>query len=111
MDEELLRLRIKSAIDHIDKVIKDLKDMSLEDFKKSDLLCRAVSFSVMQIGEQLGRLYDKYGDLYPNIEWNKAKFMRNMIAHDYINVNLDRVYSTVKNDLPELKDQLQSLLD
>lgn len=111
MDEELMKLRVKNAIKNIDYAINDLADVKKEDFVDGSLLSRAVSFSLMQIGEQIARIKEKYGDLFPEIEWNKAKSLRNMLVHDYVEVDLDRVYDTVKNDLPRLKEQLQSMLD
>lgn len=111
MDKDVKKLRIQNAIKHIDLVLNDIKGVSLEEFKKSDLLCRADAFSVAQIGEQLKRLQDFYGDSHPEIPWNKANHMRNIIVHEYQHVDFVDVYMTIKEDLPKLKEQLQSLLD
>lgn len=111
MDKELRQLRVKNAIKHIDLVLKDTENVSLESFRNSDLLCRADAFSVAQIGEQLQRLKDFYGESHPEIPWNKANHMRNIIVHEYHNVDFVDVYMTIKNDLPGLKEQLQALLD
>ena len=56
MDKELNKLRLDAILKHIDSVNDDLKDLSLEEFKKSDLHIRGTCFSLMQIGEQLTRL-------------------------------------------------------
>ena len=111
MDKDVNQLRIQNAIKHIDLVLEDTKNVSLEDFRNSDLLCRADSFSVAQIGEQLKRLQDFYGESHTEIPWNKANHMRNIIVHEYQKVDFVDVYMTIKNDLPELKEQLISLLD
>ena len=36
--------------------------------------------------------------------------MRNRMIHHYFEVNLDVVWSTVKDDLPKLKQQIDALL-
>ena len=104
-------LRLKHTINHIDEMISDLETLSLEEFKKSSLLSRATCFSLAQVGEQLDRLKEIYGEKHPEIPWNKSKSMRNRIVHDYVQINFQAVYETVKNDLPKLKEQLMRLLE
>lgn len=72
MDQKLIDLRLKNAIKHIDLVLEDTKSVSLEEFKKSDLLCRADAFSLAQIGEQLKRLQEFFEKDHPEIPWHKA---------------------------------------
>ena len=36
--------------------------------------------------------------------------MRNLLIHEYFFVNLEIVWSTVKNDLPPLQEQIQAVL-
>ncbi len=36
--------------------------------------------------------------------------MRNIIVHQYFYVDTDIVWATVKNDLPELKQQIEKLI-
>ena len=102
---------MRYALEHINQAISDLDGVSFEDFEKSNLLGKATSFSLVQIGEQLNRLRDFYEKDHPEIEWNKANGMRNLIVHDYMSIRFDRVYSTVKEDLPLLREQLEHLLN
>ncbi len=110
MDQELMKSRVRITIGHIDEVMDDLKDVSIEEFNQRNMLARATSFSIVQIGEQLKRLEEIFGKEHPEIPWKKANAMRNMIVHEYVKINLDRVYDTVKNDLPGLKENLMTLL-
>jgi uncharacterized protein with HEPN domain len=36
--------------------------------------------------------------------------MRNVIVHDYFRINHDRVWATIREDIPELKDRIEELL-
>ena len=83
-----------------------MKNVELLDFEKSDLLVRATAFSVSQIGERISKLEAIFGEKYPDVPWKEAKYMRNMIVHDYGSVNVKVIYSTAKNDLPILKEKL-----
>ncbi len=41
-----------------------------------------------------------------NIPWSALGGLRNRIVHDYGNVDLNIVYETLKNDIPELLEML-----
>ena len=110
MDQKLIDLRLKNAIKHIDLVLEDTKSVSLEEFKKSDLLCRADAFSLAQIGEQLKRLQEFFEKDHPEIPWHKANALRNMVVHNYHQVNFEDVYLTIQNDILPLREQLIKLL-
>ena len=106
MDQTLSKLRIESILKHIDSVVDDLKDKSLEEFRKSDLYVRATCFSVMQIGEQLTHLEKTFGEQYPSIPWKDAIKLRTLIVHIYDKVDADQIYKVVKNDLEPLKTEI-----
>ena len=102
MSKDLNKLRIDSILQHISLVIDDLKDMSLEEFEKSDLHVRGTCFSLMQIGEQLTKLETLFGKDYPNIPWKQAIKLRTLIVHVYNKVDAAEIYKIAKNDLEPL---------
>ena len=106
MDDKVL-LRICSIISYINQVCKDLDGLSLEDLKQSNLLQRAVSFSIAQIGETMTKLEPSLSNRYPDLPWIEARGMRNFIVHDYQSIDIEEVYKTIKDDLPLLKTKLQ----
>lgn len=106
--DEITLLRIDLVLKHIDEVLNDVNDVSLNELKKSSLLVRAVSFSIAQIGEQMNKLEKALGTKYPDLPWKSAVAMRNVIVHDYGRADVDQIYSTITNDLPLLK---QSFLE
>jgi len=62
------------------------------------------------VGEAVKKLEDNFIKKYPQIEWNKIAGMRDIVAHEYFGVKLDRVWDSVKNDLPQLKQKLHSIV-
>ena len=94
-------------IKHINLIQSDLKDKTIDDFKKSDLLVRATCFSLVQIGEQMNKLEDKYRQNYPDVPWSSARKMRNIIVHVYNKIDAEQVWSTAKQDLDELKNKFE----
>ena len=47
---------------------------------------------------------------YLNIPWNSIRGMRNRIVHDYENVDLSVLWGTIKNSLPDLKNELIEII-
>ena len=109
MDKALTKLRIESIITHIELIENDLKDMTLDDFKKSDLYVRGTCFSLMQIGEQLSKLHDIFGEEYPEIPWREAIKLRTLIVHVYNKVDAEEIYKVAQNDLPSLKESIKAI--
>lgn len=93
----------------IETIQNDLANISLEEFEKYDLLARATAFSLMQIGEQMNRLEESYGDLYPDLPWRDARDMRNVIVHVYSKVDASQVYMTATKDLDVLKKYFEKI--
>ena len=53
---------------------------------------------------------DKLKSEHRDIPWTDIKGFRNRLVHDYGNVNYSFVYVAVKEDIPELKNQLEKLM-
>jgi uncharacterized protein with HEPN domain len=66
------------------------------------------------IGESLKNL-DKITDqnflsLYSDIDWVKAKGMRDIITHHYADINAETIFFTCKRKIPELFDTIQKMI-
>lgn len=103
MDDSLIFLRIVSLLEHIDLVLKDTKNLTVDELAKTDLLLRATCFSLAQIGEIMNQLEKTLSQTYKELPWVGARRMRNVIVHDYGGTDVKQIYSTIHNDLPELK--------
>lgn len=104
---------IKNDSYYIEKIVNDLRfisfhmaDVSLEEFGKNDILLDSMMFRMIQISENSKRLTDGYKSKKANVPWNSISGLRNRIVHDYGNVDLNVVYDTLKNDIPELLNML-----
>ena len=47
---------------------------------------------------------------YINIPWKSIRDMRNRIIHDYENVDLSVLWGTIKESLPQLKNDLKDII-
>lgn len=65
------------------------------------------------IGEHVGKLLkipEKPLSAYSSIPWEAIYGMRNLISHEYANIDEEIVYDTIQNGLPQLLEVVEQLL-
>jgi uncharacterized protein with HEPN domain len=87
-----------------------LAGVSLEDFKSNEEKYEAVNRKFEIIGEAARRLSPEALKSFPEIPWKLITAMRNILIHDYDDVDLDVVWETAQRDIPLLLDRLESHL-
>ncbi len=55
------------------------------------------------IGEAVKKIPSSIKDKYRDIPWREIAGMRDVLVHDYFGVDLDVLWKTVQQDIPELK--------
>ena len=83
---------------------------SLDQFRQSEMLMRAVSMTVINIGELVKNLTDETRLAYPHIPWKAIAGFRDVAAHKYQTLRMEDVYETVMADFPSLKEQIEEIL-
>ena len=68
-------------------------------------------FRRIQISENSDRLTDDFKTNYNYVPWRAMKGLQNRIVHEYGNVDLAVIYDTVKNDIPQLLNELKEIFD
>lgn len=106
-DESLQRLvHISEAITSIEQYVASETELS---FCEKGLVHDAVLCQFSIIGEAIvhveKEMLDKY--VYP---WYKVRSFRNLISHEYFNVNFEAVWQIIIKDLPELKKVISEIL-
>ena len=72
------------------------------DLDREPLLRDGLIRQIEIIGEAARRLSDDFRSRYPGVPWRDIIAMRNRLIHAYAGVNLDLVWETVQQDIPEL---------
>lgn len=65
------------------------------------------------IGEHVGKLLKEEGkplEEYKEIPWHAIYGLRNIISHEYANIDEAIIVSVINEDLPKLKDAVKDLL-
>jgi uncharacterized protein with HEPN domain len=87
-----------------------LEGETKEEFFKDTQCQDAVIRRLEIIGEAAGRVSAATTTKFPNLPWKKMVSMRNMMIHEYEDVDLGIVWDTVQNDLPPLITLLEPLI-
>ena len=97
---------IQSSIQSIQEYISGM-DLStfMEDHKTQDAVVR--QFEI--IGEATKRISSVYREKHPEIPWADMAGMRDVLIHDYIDVNFEIVWKTATVDIPGIKQAISKL--
>jgi len=87
-----------------------LEDNDLGAFLSSTILLRATERSVEIIGEAACRVTVAYRGMHPEIPWRMIIGQRNILAHEYGQIDHELLYKTAADDIPALIIQLKELL-
>ncbi len=95
------------------KYIKSVITPELEksEFLENETLKRAVIRSLEIIGEATKKISDDFKYHWKSISWKNMAGMRDRLIHDYMGVNYSIVWDVVKNKIPELYDQIESVIE
>nr|WP_320015564.1 HepT-like ribonuclease domain-containing protein [uncultured Desulfobacter sp.] len=47
---------------------------------------------------------------YPQTPWREIKGLRNVVAHNYYEVNAEEIFDTCKNDIPKLAKTIKQII-
>jgi len=94
-------------------ILEYTKGMSKNVFLGDRKTQQAVIMNLMVMGEATTLLRNEHPDfvaLHPEIEWNKIRGMRNIMAHEYWSINVEIVWETAVSSIPALHETLTNLI-
>lgn len=104
------RIRIEHIIDSTNNVLNFTKGRSLADLSSDKMLFYAVVKNLEIIGEAAYHLTKAFRNKHPETEWNGIIRLRNILVHDYYQVNIQTIWDIVSHDLSPLQKQANQYL-
>ena len=101
---------LKHIRDAIGRIQAYTKGVSKSAFLHGTLIQDAVIRQIEIIGEAAKRVSERTRSANADVPWQDISGMRNKLIHDYFGVDIEKVWMTVKNDIPLLKKQINSIL-
>ena len=62
------------------------------------------------LGQSVSRLSDALRAAHPEVDWRGIIGFRNVLVHDYLGINLTRVWEIAENELPGLREKVTAIL-
>ncbi len=93
----------KHAISFVDSISFD---EFMDNVEKQFAVIRALEI----IGEAANNIPKDVQEHYPKVPWSEMIGMRNVMIHAYFGVDEQVIWRTVQEDLPSLRDSLQTIL-
>jgi len=104
------RIYIKDIRNAIVSIEKFVEGFTFEQFTNDDKTSSAVIRKFEVIGEATKNVQENIRGLYPQIAWKEMAGMRDKLIHAYSEVDLNLVWMTIKQRLPQLKSAIEKIL-
>jgi len=106
IDEAAARIQERFGVISL---VSDFTDTAM-GIEKMDAIC----MMLIVIGASLKNL-DKITDgtllpKYPLVDWKKAKGMRDILTHHYVDINAEAVFYTCEGKIPQLQTTIQKII-
>jgi uncharacterized protein with HEPN domain len=105
VDEAIRRIERRFVgINTSDDFVHD--DDGLDRLDGICMMLIAISENIKRIDKIAGQ--DLFAQ-FPEIDWSGIKGIRNILAHDYFNIDAEEIYKICSSDLPILKRSLENI--
>jgi len=105
-DDRLYLVHIRECIERIEQYTTAGRGAFDADTKTQDAVLR----NLHTLAESTQRLSPTLKARHPEVDWQAIAGFRNVLVHDYLGINLDRVWLAVERNLPELKTHVDVML-
>lgn len=116
-EENTVKDRLEQILESIDVITERCKDIQdCNEFFLSPgkmMLFDSVVMRLQVIGELVGKLLKEQTQplaVHPEIPWVQIYDMRNLISHEYANIDEAIVFSVIKEERPQLRPVVEDLL-
>jgi uncharacterized protein with HEPN domain len=104
-DREKLEAIAESA-----RKIGDYVNQAGPTWPEDDMAVDAIAKRLEQIGELAKRLSFDVLERMPNVDWKGVKAIREILVHEYEDVQIDVLEDVLENELPGLLRAIESVL-
>jgi uncharacterized protein with HEPN domain len=103
--------RVRDVLAAIAEIREFTNEITFEEFQNDRKTIRAVLYNLAIIGEAVRSIPPDVEASHSEIPWGDVRGMRNIVIHEYFQVNLSIIWQTVQEDLVSLEASLQQLIN
>lgn len=103
-------LYLDDILESIEKIEKYTQDLTEEQFSRNIQTQDAVLRRLVIIGEAVKHLPENLKEKHQLIPWKQIAGARDIFVHEYFGIKMERIWKTIKEDLPELKKVVKEII-
>ncbi|MDI6810796.1 MAG: DUF86 domain-containing protein [archaeon] len=101
---------IQDILSSLEEVEDFTEGLDFEDFLRDRKTINAVIRSLEIIGEAAKKIPEDLRNGHPEMPWKRMTGMRDKLIHEYHGVDLEIVWTVIKEELPPLKPLIEKVL-
>lgn len=105
-----IRLYLDDILESIEKIETYTQNLNEEQFSRNIQVQDAALRRLAIIGEAVKQLPNDLRERHKQIPWKQIAGARDIFVHEYFGVGIERVWKTIKEDLPELKKIVKEII-
>ena len=117
-DKELVVEKLTQVSDALDRVARRFEGIkSAEDFLASEQgldMLDGICMMLIAVGENLKSIdrmtESKILTQYPEVNWRGVKGVRDVISHQYFNIDAEEIFYICKHDLDQLRFTISKMI-
>ncbi len=102
---------IEDILTAMEKTEIFVKGMDYEKFRNDEKTVFAVIRALEIIGEATKHIPNEIRQNYSKIPWKDMAGMRDVLIHDYVGVDVETVWLTVKDKIPKIKPLIKKIAE
>jgi uncharacterized protein with HEPN domain len=93
----------------IQQVLRYTQGLKRENLQQDDEKQAAILYRLIVIGEATKRLSNQFREQHPNIPWRQMAGLRDVVIHDYDELDFDILWNVIRVNMPDILPQLQAV--
>ena len=92
------------------EIVAFMKGVPYVKFEKNHILRYATERQLMVIGEAANHVSEEFREKHPEIPWMQIIGQRNVLAHEYGEILVERIWLAATKSVPELLKAMKALV-
>ena len=103
---------LRKMVQHAEEIGETITtyELDFDKFKSNHVMKKAIAMGILQIGELVGTLTDDFKSKYNKMPWRDIVGMRNRAAHAYGSMDIEFLWNTAIDKVPELKGYCEGII-
>ncbi|TKJ35481.1 MAG: DUF86 domain-containing protein [Planctomycetes bacterium B3_Pla] len=106
-DDRVYLRHIQECIRRIEEDVADGREQFLESHTLQDAVLR----NLQTMAESTQRISEDLKETHPDVEWHRIAAFRNVLVHDYLGIDVERIWEIAQRDVPKLKQAVLAILE